>query len=116
MELEFLGTSAGSPSKFRNVTALALKLIDEINEVWLFDVCEEAQHHISRTTIRPLKVTKIFITHLHGDHILGLPGFLSSRSFQGAEAATPLTIYGPRGLKQFVETSMRVSQTHLAYP
>ena len=37
MELEFLGTSAGSPSKFRNVTALALKLLDEINEVWLFD-------------------------------------------------------------------------------
>lgn len=116
MELEFLGTSAGSPSKFRNVTALALKLLDEINEVWLFDVGEGTQHQILRTMIRPRKVTKIFITHLHGDHIFGLPGFLSSRSFQGAEAATPLTIYGPRGIKQFVETSMRISQTHLAYP
>ena len=82
MELEFLGTSAGSPSKFRNVTALALKLLDEINEVWLFDVGEGTQHQILRTTIRPRKVTKIFITHLHGDHIFGLPGFLSSRSFQ----------------------------------
>lgn len=116
MELEFLGTSAGSPSKFRNVTSLALKLLDEINEVWLFDVGEGTQHQILRTTIRPRKVTKIFITHLHGDHIFGLPGFLSSRSFQGAEAATPLTIYGPRGIKQFVETSLRVSQTRLAYP
>lgn len=116
MELEFLGTSAGSPSKFRNVTSLALKLLDEINEVWLFDVGEGTQHQILRTSIRPRKVSKIFITHLHGDHIFGLPGFLSSRSFQGAEKATPLTIYGPRGIKEYVETSLKISQTRLAYP
>nr|WP_321314811.1 ribonuclease Z [uncultured Ligilactobacillus sp.] len=116
MELEFLGTSAGSPSKFRNVTSLALKLLDEINEVWLFDVGEGTQHQILRTTIRPRKVSKIFITHLHGDHIFGLPGFLSSRSFQGAQQATPLTIYGPSGIKEFVTTSLKISQTHLAYP
>lgn len=116
MELEFLGTSAGSPSKFRNVTSVALKLLDEINEVWLFDVGEGTQHQILKTSIRPRKVTKIFITHLHGDHLFGLPGFLSSRSFQGAEQATPLTIYGPQGIKQFVETSLKISQTHLSYP
>ncbi len=116
MELEFLGTSAGSPSKFRNVTALALKLLDEINEVWLFDVGEGTQHQILKTSIRPRKVSRIFITHLHGDHIFGLPGFLSSRSFQGAEQAIPLTIYGPRGIKEFVETSLRISQTRLSYP
>lgn len=116
MELEFLGTGAGSPSKFRNVTSVALKLLDEINEVWLFDVGEGTQHQILRTTIRPRKVTKIFITHLHGDHIFGLPGFLSSRSFQGAEGIIPLTIYGPVGIQQFVENSMEISQTHLSYP
>lgn len=115
MELEFLGTSAGSPSKFRNVTSTALKLLDEINEIWLFDVGEGTQHQILRTTIRPRKVSKIFITHLHGDHLFGLPGFLSSRSFQGAEQ-TPLTIYGPVGIKEFVETTMHISQTHLSYP
>lgn len=115
MEIEFLGTGAGSPGKFRNVTATALKLLPEINEVWLFDCGEATQHQILRTSIRPRKVTKIFITHLHGDHIFGLPGFLSSRSFQNGEDPTPLTIYGPAGIADFVKTSLRVSHTKLAY-
>lgn len=116
MELEFLGTGAGSPAKFRNVTSLALKLLDEENAVWLFDVGEGTQHQILRTTIRPRKVDKIFITHLHGDHIFGLPGFLSSRSFQSGEEIRPLTIYGPKGIKAFVDISLQVSQTRLSYP
>lgn len=115
MEIEFLGTGAGSPSKFRNVTATALKLLPEINEVWLFDCGEATQHQILRTTIRPRKVSKIFITHLHGDHIFGLPGFLSSRSFQNGDDPTPLTIYGPKGVAEFVKTSLTVSHTKLAY-
>lgn len=114
MQLEFLGTGAGSPSKQRNVTSVALKLLEERNAVWLFDVGEATQHQILRTTIRPRKVEKIFITHLHGDHIFGLPGFLSSRSFQGGEG--PLTIYGPKGIKSFVEVSLQVSETKLSYP
>ncbi len=75
MELLFLGTGAGSPSKARNVSSTALKLLDERNEVWLFDCGEGTQHQILQTSIRPRKVAKIFITHLHGDHIYGLPGF-----------------------------------------
>ena len=78
MDIQFLGTGAGQPSKARNVSSLALKLLDEINEVWLFDCGEGTQNRILETTIRPRKVSKIFITHLHGDHIFGLPGFLSS--------------------------------------
>lgn len=70
MEIEFLGTGAGSPSKFRNVSSLVLKLLDENNSVWMFDCGEGTQHQILRTTIRPRKVDKIFITHLHGDHLL----------------------------------------------
>jgi len=77
MDIQFLGTGAGQPSKARNVSSLALKLLDEINEVWLFDCGEGMQNRILETTIRPRKVSKIFITHLHGDHIFGLPGFLS---------------------------------------
>lgn len=114
MELEFLGTGAGSPSKLRNVSSTALKLLDERNAVWLFDVGEATQHQILKTTIRPRKIEKIFITHLHGDHIYGLPGLLSSRSFQGGSG--PLTIYGPAGIKEFVLTALRVSGTRLAYP
>ncbi|MQS88448.1 ribonuclease Z [Companilactobacillus mishanensis] len=113
MELEFLGTGAGVPSKGRNVSSTALKLLDERNEVWLFDVGEATQHQILRTAIRPRKITKIFITHLHGDHIFGLPGLLSSRANQGGQE--PLELYGPVGIKDFVETSLRVTGTKLNY-
>lgn len=114
MQIEFLGTGAGSPSKQRNVTSIALKLLEERNAIWLFDVGEATQHQILRTTIRPRKIEKIFITHLHGDHIFGLPGLLSSRSFQGGNE--PLTIYGPRGIEDFVRVSLKVSETKLSYP
>ena len=116
MEIEFLGTGAGSPSKFRNVSSLVLKLLDENNSVWMFDCGEGTQHQILRTTIRPRKVDKIFITHLHGDHLFGLPGFLSSRSFQTGEETRPLTIYGPKGIASYVKASMQVTQTRLSYP
>ncbi|MGX4669523.1 ribonuclease Z [Cerasibacillus sp. JNUCC 74] len=114
MELIFLGTGAGVPSKERNVSALALSLLQEQNSIWLFDCGEGTQHQILHSSIKPRKVNKIFITHMHGDHIYGLPGFLSSRSFQGG--TTPLTIYGPKELKQFVEISLQLSETHLTYP
>ena len=63
MELEFLGTGAGVPAKHRNVSSIALKLLDECNAVWLFDCGEGTQLQILRTTIRPRKIEKIFITH-----------------------------------------------------
>ena len=59
MELQFLGTGAGQPSKARNVSSLVLKLLDEINEVWMFDCGEGTQRQILETTIRPRKVKKI---------------------------------------------------------
>lgn len=115
MKIQFLGTGAGQPARSRNVSSLALKLLDEINEIWLFDCGEGTQHQILRTTIRPRKVTKIFISHLHGDHIFGLPGFLSSRSFQGGDNLG-LTLYGPSGIKQFVQIALKLSKTKLSYP
>ncbi|TFJ93744.1 ribonuclease Z [Lentibacillus salicampi] len=114
MELVFLGTGSGVPSKERNVSAIALKLLQEQNSIWLFDCGEATQHQILHTTIKPRKVTKVFITHMHGDHIYGLPGFLSSRSFQGGEDR--LTVYGPEGIRDFIETSLSVSGTTLTYP
>ncbi|WP_241564736.1 ribonuclease Z [Streptococcus suis] len=113
--MQFLGTGAGQPSKARNVSSLALKLLDEINQVWLFDCGEGTQNRILETTIRPRKVAKIFITHLHGDHIFGLPGFLSSRSFQSSEEQTDIDIYGPVGIRSFVLASLKVSGTRLPY-
>ncbi|MBM7569748.1 ribonuclease Z [Aquibacillus albus] len=113
MKLIFLGTGSGVPSKERNVSAIALELLQEKGSVWLFDCGEATQHQILRTNIRPRKIDKIFITHLHGDHIYGLPGLLSSRSFQSGES--PLTIFGPPGIKEYVEASLRVSGTSLTY-
>ncbi|WP_099776924.1 ribonuclease Z [Streptococcus suis] len=115
MQIQFLGTGAGQPSKARNVSSLALKLLDEINQIWLFDCGEGTQNQILETTIRPRKVAKIFITHLHGDHIFGLPGFLSSRSFQSSEEQTDIDIYGPVGIRSFVLASLKVSGTRLPY-
>lgn len=113
MELEFLGTGAGVPAKHRNVSGIAFKLLDERNAVWLFDCGEGTQMQILRTNIRPRKIEKIFITHLHGDHIFGLPGLISSRSFQGGNET--LEIYGPKGIKNFIQTALKISQTRLSY-
>lgn len=113
MEITFLGTGAGMPSKERNVSALVLNLLHEINELWLFDCGEATQHKLLHTTLKPRKINKIFITHMHGDHIFGLPGLLSSRSF--LDGNDPVTIYGPAGIKSFIETSLSLSKTHLTY-
>jgi ribonuclease Z len=114
LDLFFLGTGAGMPAKLRNVTSIALKLLEERGVVWLFDVGEATQHQILHTSIKPRRIEKIFITHLHGDHIYGLPGLLSSRSFQGGESE--VTVYGPKGIKEYIEMSLSLSQTYLKYP
>ncbi len=113
MELLFLGTGSGVPSKQRNVSSSVLKMLNEYNTMWMFDCGEGTQQQILRTTLKPRKVSKIFITHLHGDHIFGLPGFLSSRAFQGGEE--PIDIYGPQGIKRYVLTSLKTSGTYLKY-
>lgn len=114
MEVLFLGTGAGVPAKLRNVSSIALKLLEERGAVWLFDCGEATQHQILHTSIRPRRIEKIFITHLHGDHIYGLPGLLSSRSFQGGE--TEVIVYGPKGIDRFIHTCLHVSETVLKYP
>ncbi|WP_335872683.1 ribonuclease Z [Bacillus sp. 2205SS5-2] len=114
MELLFLGTGAGVPAKLRNVSSVALKLLQERGVVWLFDCGEATQHQILHTRLKPRRIEKIFITHLHGDHIYGLPGLLGSRSFQGGEGK--LTVYGPKGLKEFISVALSISKTHLKYP
>ncbi|WP_075182519.1 ribonuclease Z [Pantoea sp. 1.19] len=114
MELLFLGTCAGTPSKARNVTSIALNIQDNRNISWLFDCGEGTQHQILRTAIRPGKITRLFITHLHGDHLFGLPGLLTSRSMLGV--TEPLTLYGPAGLKTWVESTLSLSGSWLTFP
>ncbi|UTH12900.1 ribonuclease Z [Macrococcus equipercicus] len=115
MKITFLGTSAGLPTKERNTQTTVLDLNPVYNEYWLIDVGEAAQHRILNTNIKLGKLTTILITHLHGDHIFGLPGLLTSRSFQGGEGK-PLQVIGPKGIKQYIETTLAVSASHLNYP
>ncbi len=107
MELTFLGTSAGVPCKTRNVTSMVFNPMNNQPHYWLFDCGEGTQHQMLHTTFNPGKLSKIFITHLHGDHIFGLPGLLCSRSMAGNE--NPLTVYGPQGIRQFIEMALRLS-------
>jgi ribonuclease Z len=96
------------------VSALALTFVQE-GKWWLFDCGEGTQHQIQRTPLKLSRLERIFITHLHGDHIFGLPGLLASRSLQD-NAESPLEIVGPPGTEEFVRTALRVSGTHVAYP
>ena len=97
MELVFLGTSSAIPTSHRNHSAVALKAFGEI---FLFDCGEGTQLQMSKAKISPMKINNIFITHFHGDHILGLPGIIQSMAFRGRK--NPLHIFGPKGLVEMV--------------
>ncbi|WP_276354827.1 ribonuclease Z [Cohnella caldifontis] len=114
MELWFLGTGAGRPTPDRNVTSVALRLSQGGDAFWLFDCGEGTQHRLLRTPLKLTRLKKLFVTHLHGDHVFGLPGLLSSRSSLGG--TEPLELYGPPGLRELLETSLRVTGAHLDYP
>ncbi|GGI98620.1 ribonuclease Z [Alicyclobacillus cellulosilyticus] len=113
MDVYFLGTGAGVPSPRRNVSALALRLDGPRGGIWLFDCGEGTQHQVLASPLKLSRLEKVFITHLHGDHIFGLPGLLATRSSQ---TDAPLTLYGPPGLCAFVRDALAASGTWLAYP
>ncbi len=114
MKITFLGTSSGAPSRTRNVSSIALQL-PERGAFYLFDCGEGTQHQMLRSPLRPSQLERIFITHLHGDHIFGLIGLLASRSL-ATGGVSPVTLYGPEGLDEYVRCSLHVSRTHLGYP
>ncbi|MBD0325790.1 MAG: ribonuclease Z [Pyrinomonadaceae bacterium] len=113
MEVTFLGTSSGIPTRTRNVSSVALRLPQRA-EVWLFDCGEATQHQLLRSAPKISQISRIFITHLHGDHVFGLPGLLATCGLAGH--ATGIALYGPPGLEDFVRSSVKYSYTILAYP
>lgn len=112
MTLTFLGTSAGKPTRERNVSALALQM-EQDSKWYLFDCGEATQHQLMRARLSVGKLTAIFITHLHGDHVFGLPGLLSSKRLDKATA--PLRIYGPKGIASLLGCFMELSEAYLGY-
>src|SRR5687767_14484246 len=113
MELTFLGTGSAMPTRQRNVAAVALRL-SERRELWLFDCGEATQHQLLHTPLRPPQIRRVFLTHLHGDHLYGLPGLLTSLSMLGVE--TPVDVYGPAGLREVLAVTLGAAQAACTFP
>ncbi|MBT4836950.1 MAG: ribonuclease Z [Methylococcales bacterium] len=113
MKITFLGTSAGCPTKYRNVSAIAVNFLGA-KEWLLVDCGEGTQHQLLRSTLSLLKLKMVLITHMHGDHCLGLPGLLSSASLAGRKK--PLIIIGPAILKQYIDVVFDITQSYLSFP
>ncbi len=113
MQLHFLGTSGGVPTKARNVSALALRP-DSGKRWYLIDCGEATQHQLLRTPLSLVKLEAILITHQHGDHCYGLPGLLASASMAGR--TQPLTIVGPQAIGDFLDAVRATTGLHLSFP
>ncbi|OCG59740.1 ribonuclease Z [Gilliamella sp. GillExp13] len=114
MNLTFLGTSASSPTLQRNVSSILLDLRQERGKFWLFDCGEATQMQMQKAKFSLAKLEIIFLTHLHGDHLFGLPGVLTSRSLM--QNQSPLTLIAPKGIKILIETVIEISYSWLTYP
>ncbi len=114
MRFTFLGTSAGVPTRQRNVTALALA-IDDSRDWYLVDCGEGTQQQLLHTRYSSARLRAIFITHVHGDHCYGLPGLIASANMSGRK--DPLTICAPDGIEQFVRAVIEHTDlSRLRYP
>ncbi|MGQ7260916.1 ribonuclease Z [Vreelandella sp. V005] len=112
MNLLFLGTSAGVPTKTRNVSGVALR--ESKGKSWyLIDCGEGTQHQVLHTKLSFHSLKAILITHVHGDHCYGLPGILASAAMGGRTA--PLTIVAPAGIQTWLEATCAVTQLSLPF-
>jgi ribonuclease Z len=109
LSLFFVGTAGSVPSARRGLPAI---LVRRGGERLLFDCGEGTQRQLLRSA-GLVDLESVFITHFHADHWLGLPGML--KSFGLRERSEPLTVYGPRGLKELMDV-MRVVYGRLPYP
>lgn len=112
MDLLFLGTSAGVPTKGRNVSATAV--IETAGKGWyLVDCGEGTQHQLLHTSLSMRDLRGLFITHVHGDHCFGLPGLLASAGMSGRKQSLDLIM--PLVLQEWVRQSLAVSETYLPF-
>jgi len=98
MRIAFLGTSGSMPSNERGASSVVVR---RGRELLMFDCGEGTQRQMVKSGIGFQRPMRVFITHLHGDHVLGLPGLLQSMSLLRREKE--LHIYGPEGLVKFVK-------------
>src|SRR5436305_7636781 len=97
VRIVFLGTSAGTPSRERNLAAVTV-VMD--GRTLLFDCGEGTQQQLLRSSVRAGSIEAIFISHMHGDHLYGLPGLLATMSLHGR--TRPLALYGPPRVARYL--------------
>lgn len=103
IKVTFLGTAGSVPSKERNHTAI---LVSYKDENILVDCGEGTQRQFRKAGLNPCKITRLLITHWHGDHVLGIPGLLQTLAFSGYNKT--LHIYGPHGTKEYLKKMFEV--------
>ncbi len=111
LELLFLGTGASVPSRDKATSCIAVR---HGSDIILMDCGEGSQRQLMISPFSFMKIKTILITHLHGDHVFGLPGLLQTMSLSGR--TEPLTIYGPKGIRNCVDSFMSVTEGETIYP
>jgi len=110
-EVTILGSSSATPIFNRNPSAQALNINDRL---YLVDCGEGTQQQMLRFDVKASRIDHIFISHLHGDHYLGLVGLLSSMHLNGRKKT--LKLFGPPQLKEIIDLQLKYSDTVLQYP
>ncbi|MEM0492633.1 MAG: ribonuclease Z [Candidatus Thermoplasmatota archaeon] len=110
LSIIFLGTGGSWPTVNRNVTSIAVK---RGGEILLFDCGEGTQRQFQRSNLSYMQISKIFLTHFHGDHFLGIPGLIQTMQLNDREE--PLYIYGPRGLEKLINQLLSLGYFNLRY-
>jgi ribonuclease Z len=110
-EVTVLGTSSATPTKYRHPSSHFVRLE---GSYLLLDCGEGAQRQLARYGLRTLRISHVFITHLHGDHYFGLPGLITSMALFGR--TEPLVIVGPSALESIIQVLLRESDSILPYP
>jgi len=110
MRITILGCYAATPRTFNNPTSQVLEME---NRFFLIDCGEGTQVQLRKKKIKFYKINNIFISHLHGDHVFGLVGVISTFAMLGRK--TELNIYGPKGIKEMILTTLRLSGSYVSY-
>lgn len=110
MKITILGCYAATPRTFNNPTSQVLEIRDRH---FLIDCGEGTQVQLRKKKIKFSKINHIFISHLHGDHCFGLIGVITTFAMLGRE--TDLHIYGPKGIKEFILTPLKLSGSYTSY-
>ena len=111
MKLVFLGTAGAQPTVDRGLTCICL---EKEAEILMFDAGEGAQLSYLKSGLGWNKKMKIFVTHLHGDHCVGILGLLQTMTMQNR--TEPLKIYGPEGIEEFIAANIKVLNFGLSFP